>query len=165
MGQRQMWDWTALGFEVREQLFNEIRSAISDWTGVPRENLERTAAYGVRIYKNGSVLNSHVDHLGTHVLSAVYCVAIDGEEKEATPWYLEALPDLRGKLTQVNLRPGQLFLYESAKLPHGRTGVFRGDAYAAMFTHFKPRAWGLTRYDRVYVLPSDWENPEKTNEL
>ena len=36
------------------------------------------------------------------------------------------------------LEPGEMVLYESAKLPHGRQIPFQGEFYDNLFAHFYP---------------------------
>lgn len=149
--------------QLIQRLEESIQRKLAEWVGMRPEQLRETSTYGIRIYKRDSVLKMHVDHLETHVLSAVYCVDVQGEDKDAEPWYLGAFPDISGEDAKVDLRPGQLFFYESAKLPHARPGVFHGDSYAAMFVHFMPVDWDLTRFDRVYALPPGWANPRRSD--
>eukprot|EP00441_Pelagodinium_beii_P026417 CAMPEP_0197666986 /NCGR_PEP_ID=MMETSP1338-20131121/64709_1 /TAXON_ID=43686 ORGANISM="Pelagodinium beii, Strain RCC1491" /NCGR_SAMPLE_ID=MMETSP1338 /ASSEMBLY_ACC=CAM_ASM_000754 /LENGTH=278 /DNA_ID=CAMNT_0043246129 /DNA_START=1 /DNA_END=834 /DNA_ORIENTATION=+ len=139
-GEREVWDEQRLPRNLREKIYDRIKSALAEWLELSPEELEKTSAYGFRVYKKGSVLKYHVDHLETHVFSAVYCLDID-EDPLTEPWHLQALPDFTGEVAKVDLRPGQLFLYESAKLPHGRPGTFAGREYAALFVHFKPNTW------------------------
>ena len=68
----------------------------------------------------------------------------------------------------MDLKPGEIFLYESAKLPHGRPSTFFGEHYAALFMHFRPPDWDFQNVDRVYGLPPGWKRPprkKKTTEL
>lgn len=158
-GDQDFWSFQAhVSTALRERVLGGIQNAIASWINVGAQDLEFMSAYGARIYRNNSVLLSHVDHLETHVLSAVYCIAIEGEEG---PWYLGGFPDFTGKNATVDLRPGQLFLYESAKLPHGRPGTFRGDKYVAMFVHYRPKDWTLTNWDRLYTVPPGWETQDQ----
>ena len=48
--------------------------------------------------------------------------------------------DHDGKLHAVNMKPGDLLLYESAKLLHGRPTPFDGDFYANIFVHYMPES-------------------------
>ena len=41
---------------------------------------------------------------------------------------------------KVRLKPGQMLVYESAKLLHGRPVPFSGDNYANVVVHFKLRS-------------------------
>ena len=47
---------------------------------------------------------------------------------------------------QVGLAPGQMLLYESARLPHGRTRPLRGESYTNIFVHYRPAntSWHTT---------------------
>ena len=38
----------------------------------------------------------------------------------------------------VYIEPGEVVLYESAACNHGRDDAYLGEAYANIFTHFKP---------------------------
>ena len=112
-------------------------------------SLRPTTAYGIRKYLEGSVLDAHVDVLNTHVLSAVYVV----ESFNLTqPWYMEMVPDFAGDSAKLDLHGGQVMLYESAKLPHGRPSVLTGpDAYyASVFVHYKPKWWSMA--NEVYKI-------------
>jgi len=155
-GNRQFWDISALGNNLKTRLVHEVRDRIAEWVGIAdSKSLEMTSVYGFRSYLNGSVLKPHVDVVTTHVLSAVYCLEVRQPE-EANPWYIGAEVDFTGEPAWVDLRDGQLFLYESAKLPHGRPTVFVGKRYTAAFLHFRPPDWGLENYDRVYAVPADY---------
>ena len=114
-------------------------------------SLRPTSAYGIRKYLEGSVLHDHVDVLNTHVLSAVYVV----ESFNLTqPWYMEMVPDFAGDSAKLDLHGGQVMLYESAKLPHGRPSVLTGPGayYASVFVHYKPKWWSMANEDRVYAV-------------
>jgi prolyl 4-hydroxylase len=53
------------------------------------------------------------------------------------PWPL-TLIDLTGKKQKIFLNPGEMVLYESAKVPHGRQSPFNGTFYDNLFVHFYP---------------------------
>ena len=38
----------------------------------------------------------------------------------------------------IYLKPGEMLLYESAKVPHGRQFPLEGDYYDNLFVHFRP---------------------------
>ena len=90
--------------------------------------------------RNMSILLSHVDQLGTHVISAI--INVDQEVEEDWPLFIQ---DNRGEDHEVILRPGEMIWYESARLIHGRQRPLRGHHYDNVFIHYKPR--GLW-YDR-----------------
>jgi prolyl 4-hydroxylase len=68
-----------------------------------------------RKYTNGSILRMHVDTVNTHVVSTIINVDQDVEED----WLLVIL-DHEDNEHSVAMRPGDMLLYESAKLLHGR---------------------------------------------
>jgi len=140
--------------QMKRELFNELQEILEEWAdGIA---LEGTSLYGVRsassklrtvdawcdrhcstqvrTYVNGSYLHLHVDTAETHVISGIINVDQDVDE----PWYLEIF-DLEGKLHAVNMEPGDLVLYESARLLHGRPHALRGRRYANLFVHYKPK--------------------------
>ncbi len=53
-------------------------------------------------------------------------------------WPLEVY-DHAGRARNVSMCPGDVVLYESHTVLHGRPFALRGDAYANVFVHFKPR--------------------------
>ena len=74
-----------------------------------------------------------MDRPRTHVISSTICVDADLE----VPWLLEAT-DIDGATHAVNLEPGELLLYESARIPHGRPTPLNGRFYSGMFVHYQP---------------------------
>ena len=96
--------------------------------------------YGIRRYLKGSWLATHLDQLGSHVISAIVHLGHKGQD-----WPL-FIKDNMGGTHKIVLQPGQVLWYESARLPHGRPEVFKGEFYDNMFVHFKPssKAWHRT---------------------
>jgi len=137
-------------------LHNEVteasRERIARWADVDPTTLEPTSTYGIRNYWKGSTLKTHVDRVETHILSAVYCVDSSYPEG-AEPWLMETDPDVTGHHRAVDVKPGELFFYESAKLVHGRPTVLQGDYSAHIFIHFRPYGWPFQNVDRVYGVP------------
>lgn len=124
---------TPLPDGLKRRVFDTLRVSMEAWAGgIP---LEGTSCYGVRTYTNGSYLHLHVDTMQTHVISGIINVAQTGVEE---PWPLEIL-DLDGRLHSINMDPGDLVFYESAKLLHGRPHPLRGERYSNVFVHYKPR--------------------------
>lgn len=68
-----------------------------------------------RKYTNGSVLRMHIDTANTHAVSAI----INVDQKVRKDWPLIIL-DHDGHENSVNMQPGDMLLYESARLLHGR---------------------------------------------
>jgi prolyl 4-hydroxylase len=61
----------------------------------------------------------HVDTVETHVVSAI----INVDQSVRKEWPLIIL-DHDGQEQRVNMRPGDMLLYESARLLHGRPGQY-----------------------------------------
>jgi len=122
-------EWS--GSPLKTHIFEGLRPILEEWSGL---KLKSTDLYGIRVYKNKSILRSHVDRFLTHVISAIINVDQIGIEE---PWPLE-IHDHNGKVHQVAIEPGQMILYESAKCIHGRPIPLRGHSFANCFIHFKP---------------------------
>ena len=67
------------------------------------------------------------------VTSCIINVDQDLEE----PWPIEVYSH-DGKAHNVTMAPGDMVLYESHTVPHGRPFPMRGSMYANLFVHFKP---------------------------
>ena len=83
-------------------------------------------------YTQGATLDAHVDRVETHAASAIINVAQSDPTK---PWPLRIL-DHGGKAHDVTLKPGEVLLYESARLQHSRPTPLEGDWFANVFVHF-----------------------------
>ena len=116
-----------------EEVLAEMQALHEDWCG---RRLLPSAAYGIRVYGEGQTLRPHCDRVETHVISSIVHIAADVDE----PWPL-SVQDATGRVHEVVLEPGQLLLYESAKLPHGRPQPLHGRSYASLFLHYRPVDW------------------------
>lgn len=116
--------------DMKDRLAEELKPILRDWYG---GDLFMTSIYGVRKYTNGSVLRMHVDTVSTHVVSAI--INVDQEVEE--DWKLVIL-DHEDHEHSVSMEPGDMLLYESAKLLHGRPEPFKGAHYDNIFVHYKP---------------------------
>jgi hypothetical protein len=157
-----------LGHELTEAVWRGVREEAQKWTG---NQLVVTSVYGIRSYHNGSILAPHVDRLPL-VTSAIVNVAQkygkDDDESSVEHWPLEVY-DHTGKAHNISMVPGDLVLYESHSIIHGRPFPFRGDYFANVFVHFQPL--GPLEYDEneeldmekvadlpPYIIPgSVWE--------
>ncbi len=118
------------------ELLAELQPIHEDWCG---RELVPSAAYGIRVYGNGQTLRPHTDRVETHVISSIVHVAADVD----APWAL-TVQDAAGQVHDVFLEPGEMLLYESAKLPHGRPNPLHGRHYASLFLHYRPVDWADT---------------------
>ncbi|KAH8071220.1 hypothetical protein JL721_4657 [Aureococcus anophagefferens] len=135
---------------LNNRLLDELRPRMEAWAGVELRNGQ---AYGVRVYGNGSTLVNHIDRSETHVVSAIFHIDHDLDH----PWPLE-IEDHDGAWHRVNLKPGELCMYESAKQYHARLQPMRGRAYASVFLHWFPKhGWNWTMWDTHVSVPADFE--------
>ena len=118
-----------LSDELRRNVHEALRPILERWCG---RRLEPTHVYGIRVYHGGAVLESHRDRYGTHTISAILNVAQDADED----WPL-IIEDNYYRLYRVLLKPGELILYEGARLRHGRPLPFLGRSFANVFCHYK----------------------------
>jgi hypothetical protein len=69
------------GASTKKKIWNGLRPILEEWTG---QRLVETSLYGVRVYKDGAMLSSHVDRLPL-ITSCIIHVASDLDE----PWPVE----------------------------------------------------------------------------
>ena len=130
------------GERIKQAIWDATRPVVSEWTG---QQLVGSSIYGIRVYKEGSVLLPHVDRLPL-VCSAIINVAQSVEE----PWPLEVY-DRQGKAVNITLSPGEMVLYESHSLIHGRPFPLKGEYYSNVFVHFEPISEGI--FPPPYIVP------------
>lgn len=125
-----MVDWeTHLSKSQKQNLVKQLQSVLEAWT---QQSLVVTSVYGIRVYKEGSILAPHVDRLPL-VSSAIINVAQDVQE----PWMLQVIGH-DGKARNITMKPGEMILYESHSIIHGRPFRLNGNYYANAFVHFEP---------------------------
>lgn len=118
------------GSSYYNRILNAFKEIHEEWCGLP---LIASNYYGPREYYNGAVLVNHVDWKKTHVISSTITLAYYLDE----PWPIVLQrPD---KIIEVNLAPGQMMMYEGSIIPHSRPSPMRGEYYANMYLHYKPR--------------------------
>ena len=105
------------GGRLKQMIWDEAKKVVGEWTG---QELTQCSLYGIRIYHSGSILAPHVDRLPL-VSSAIINVAQDLDE----PWPLEVYGH-DGKATNVTMEPGDMVLYESHSVIHGRPFPLKG---------------------------------------
>ena len=119
-----------LNEELRQLARDELRPICEKWS---RKELELTSIYGIRDYARGTSLKMHTDVSQTHIISVILNIAqvVDAD------WPL-LVDDHMCRRHSVVLQPGEMLLYEGARLAHGRPTPFEGDSYANVFVHFCP---------------------------
>lgn len=105
------------GLPLKNMIWDLARSTIQEWTG---QDLTQSSLYGIRKYTTGAVLATHVDRLPL-VSSAIINVAQDVDE----PWVLEVYAH-DGMAYNVTMEPGDMVLYESHSVLHGRPFPLKG---------------------------------------
>ena len=96
--------------------------------------------------------------MSSHVIGAILHV---NRSADAQPWPL-AIEGYDGRTHELLLEPGEMLLYESTKLLHGRPRPFRGSWFASMFAHFKPVGWLVTYDDTQLALPPGWHHDTRS---
>lgn len=122
------------GSRLKERLWEAARETIEEWTGMEQTP---TSLYGIRMYTEGAVLAPHVDRMPL-VSSAIVNVDQDVDED----WPLEVY-GRDGKAHNVTMKPGDMVLYESHSLIHGRPFPLKGRYFANIFIHFEPTGHSL----------------------
>jgi len=116
---------------LKTRMAEELKPILEEWYG--NGSLKMTSIYGVRKYTDGSILRMHVDTANTHVISAIINVDQDVDE----PWRLLIL-DHEENEHWITMEPGDMVLYESAKMLHGRPEPMKGERYENIFLHYMP---------------------------
>lgn len=116
---------------INNMIDSKLRPVMQKWAKVDLSI--KKIVYGIRRYLRGSQLLLHTDRLPTHILSAILQI----DQKVDENWPLNLI-DHKGQKKSLNLKPGQMLLYESASVLHGRQFPFRGDYYDNLFIHFQP---------------------------
>lgn len=117
------------GHDLKDQIWDAARPTLEAWTGM---KLRPTSQYGIRVYTEGAILSPHVDRLPL-VSSCIINVAQDVDED----WPLEVY-DRHDNAVNVSMVPGDMVLYESGSLVHGRPFPMKGRYFANIFIHFEP---------------------------
>ncbi|KAL7538597.1 hypothetical protein ACHAXR_008668 [Thalassiosira sp. AJA248-18] len=136
---------------LQDRAMRELKPIHEAWSGV---DLIANNAYGLRVYRNQSNLQMHVDESSTHIISSILHV---GHDPEGEPWPL-VIEDLHGNTNEVFLETGDMLLYESSKCFHGRPKRYNGKWYSSLFTHYYPEDWDEEHInlEAHYRIPPDW---------
>lgn len=144
--------------ELNARSLQVIQPIVEAWSGT---KLIGSMAYGLRVYRNDSTLNMHLDRSETHVISAILHV---GHDEDSEPWPL-VIEGFDGTTNEVSLESGDMLLYESSKAAHGRPKPFNGEWYSSLFIHFYPVDWEAerVRMDAHYRVPAIWNQKVPSN--
>jgi hypothetical protein len=139
--------------ELNNKVLEELKPMHENWAGIP---LKGALAYGLRAYRNNSVLSMHVDRADTHMISCI--LHVDSSE-DAEPWPL-FIEDFQGNTHEVILTSGDMLFYESSKCIHGRPRPFNGSWYSSIFVHYYPAIdWDpvQVKLEVLYAVPPFWD--------
>lgn len=117
--------------ELEEKITAALQPMCEAWCG---ESLLFSAIYGIRTYHSGASLRMHTDTDETHIISAIVNVS----QRVNTDWALQ-IEDHMFRRHAIVLKPGEILLYEGARLTHGRPTPLDGEHFANIFVHFRPR--------------------------
>ncbi|KAL9180163.1 hypothetical protein ACHAXT_008133 [Thalassiosira profunda] len=116
---------------LHEPIWKEIEEKVKAW--IPSATgFSRSSLYGIRAYLEGAILATHVDR-DPLITSAIINVGQDTDER----WPLEVY-DHDGNAHNITMEPGDVVLYESHSVLHGRPFPLQGKYFANIFVHFKP---------------------------
>jgi len=137
--------------KLNDYIVNSLLPLHEAWSGV---KLVPNNAYGLRVYRDGSNLNMHVDKTSTHIISSILHVDHEGNNE---PWPI-IIEDFQGNTNEVNLESGDMLFYESSKCMHGRPKKMKGGWYSSIFIHYYPEDWDAQQVtmDNHYRIPSSW---------
>jgi len=126
-------DMVSIDYKLKMEVQDEMKQVLEWWT---KTRLKHTTTFGIRVYRREAMLINHLDRKDTHHVSAILQVHQVCDEDGG--WPLEVIHPHREGLTEVYLQPGEMMLYEGARIPHGRPMRFRGEEFANVFSHFVP---------------------------
>lgn len=118
---------------LRSLIHDQLLKKHEEWI---KEPLTKSFIYGIRSYKNGSFLKSHVDRIATHHISSIIIVDKKGEKD----WPLD-IQDHKGNWHKIYAEVGDMIMYESAVCEHGRTTPYEGEYFRNLFVHYKLKNW------------------------
>jgi prolyl 4-hydroxylase len=116
--------------EIKKEIHKTVRPLVERWAGL---RVRPTYVYGIRVYHRFAKLKPHRDRVSTHVIGVI----INVDQKTSRPWPLQ-IQDNFYRNHDVYLRPGEMLMYEGARLLHSRLTPFRGHVFANIFCHFVP---------------------------
>ena len=127
---RSVVEWAAIPVELHATILHGLQPLAEAFCGQP---LEPTRFFGVRRYRRGAALESHVDSDPRARMIGI-SLTVDAEGLEE-PWLLCA-DGAAGEAAGAALPVGQCFIYEACRVRHHRPKALRGDVFANAFAHF-----------------------------
>lgn len=136
------------GMDLKNKIWAGSRDILEKWVD---QELTATSLYGIRIYQDGHVLAPHVDRMPL-VVSCIINVDQDLDE----PWPLEVYAH-NGLSYNVTMEPGEMILYESHSVIHGRPFALSGRFMANIFVHYEPHGHTLRHQEKTRIAKEEIE--------
>ena len=133
------------GQNLKRKIWEGVRPILEEWTGM---ELEPSSMYGIRQYTEGAILSPHADR-NPLITSCIINVAQDLEED----WPLEVY-GRDGLAYNVTMKPGDMVLYESHSLIHGRPFPMKGKYFANIFVSANVKPWQVYESGHHFLLTS-----------
>ena len=114
------------GPKLKRDIWDNVKPLLEEWTGM--ELKPSCNEMGIREYTKGAMFAPHADRMPL-ITSAIINVAQEGMEED---WPLEVY-GRDGLAYNVTMKPGDMLLYESHSLVHGRPFAMRGKSFANIF--------------------------------
>mmetsp|Transcript_10135 Transcript_10135/g.12299 ORF Transcript_10135/g.12299 Transcript_10135/m.12299 type:complete len:504 (-) Transcript_10135:91-1602(-) len=118
-------------WQLKTMWHDRLQVLVEEWIG--GYELEKTDIYGMRTYQKGARLLSHVDRSETHAASMI----VNIDQSPNISWPVE-IYDHADHMHEVDMSPGDLVFYESAKCLHARMKPLPGEFYTNLFVHYRP---------------------------
>jgi prolyl 4-hydroxylase len=149
---------------LRNTMVESVQTVLEKWSGTP---LLFSSTYGIRVYTQDSILAPHIDRYVHRQLLCIVlrppavtcwwhifplshrrpsCISVPlvisaivnvAQQNVQEDWVLEVIGH-NGVAVNLTLAPGEMILYESHSVIHGRPYPLRGKYYANWFFHFEP---------------------------
>ena len=126
-------------------LAEELQPILEKWCNCA---LHPTTGEGIaariRMYPKGSRVRMHVDELESgHVIGAILQIAQDPNIRHTGGWPLEII-NFGGEREEIIMNPGDMVLFESSRLVHGRPATLKGEYYVNSFFYYTPNTgWNV----------------------
>ena len=125
--------------DMNQEILQELLPLHEAWAGV---ELVPNNAYGLRVYREGTNVNMHLDRSDLVISSILHIDHGPNDE----PWPL-VIEDFHGNTNEVYLESGDMLFYESSKCLHGRPVKMKGEYYSSLYSHYSPKDYDLETVD------------------
>lgn len=155
--------WHIQRDDLTAKVEEELHYKLEEWGGI---DLDLTYVYGLRLFRNTTTIKMHLDKKGSHSMGYILHVGASDDyqpEEDSWPFLIE---DFHGRTHEITMVPGDLILFEAAKLVHGRPHKLNASWYCNVVGHYYPRddAWASMNHveEAEYAVPPKWANEPTT---